>query len=298
MPTHKLADLKVGYACNNNCIHCVIAGLRPYGDRSTEDYKREMRESRARADLLVITGGEPTIRKDIFDLVSYAAFLGFHRITLQTNGRMFYYDDFASRMGSIARISYVVAVHAPTAQLHDRITQVKGSFDQTVQGIRNLRRLGQDVSGKVVISKLNSGLLPDIARLLVSLEVEDACFAFPHPMGNAMVFFDDVVPNITETSKSLHKAIDVCESNGIHASSEGFPFCLMRGYEDRISELTVPEREMDDIRDFYPDFNERELREGRAKGPSCASCRHNSSCKGPWKEYPQKFGWDEFVPVR
>jgi len=298
MAGHKLADLKVGYACNNNCIHCVIAGLRSYGDRTTAEYKQEMSDARTRADLLVITGGEPTIRKDILDLVSHAAFLGFKRITLQTNGRMFCYMDFASGMASIARIGYVVAIHAPEAGLHDRITQVKGSFGQTVQGMRNLRGLGQDVSAKVVISKLNSGLLPEISHLLASLDVADVCFAFPHPMGNAMVFFDEVVPNITETARSLHKAIDFCDSKGMHVMSEGFPFCLMSGYERCISELNVPEREMNDIRDFYPDFNEIERTKGRAKAPSCASCRHDLSCSGPWKEYPQKFGWSEFVPVR
>lgn len=298
MTGHKLADLKVGYACNNNCIHCVIADLRSYRDRTTEEYKQEMRDSRSRADMLVITGGEPTIRKDIYDIVSYASSLGFTHITMQTNGRMFCYMDFAARMSSIARLGYVVAVHSHDAGVHDRITRVNGSFDQTVQGIRNLRRLGQNVSGKIVLSKLNHSSLPELAGLLASLNVEHLCFAFPHAMGNARAFFDDVVPNITETAKSLHRAIDLCRSRGIHAMSEGFPFCLMRGYEDCVSECTVPEREMNDIENFYLDFNEVERKEGRAKGPSCASCKRDSSCIGPWREYPEKFGWGEFVPVK
>ena len=73
----KKVDIKMGYSCNNDCIHCVIqdfkdaciASGRPV-DLTTEEYEREMEESREKGcDFIVFTGGEPTMRKDLLYLL-------------------------------------------------------------------------------------------------------------------------------------------------------------------------------------------------------------------------------------
>ena len=74
------ADIKVGYSCNNDCIHCVIAGKRrdiirssKKPDRTTEEVFEEIRQAKKNGvSRVVLTGGEITIRSDVFDIVRFA----------------------------------------------------------------------------------------------------------------------------------------------------------------------------------------------------------------------------------
>ena len=46
-----------------------------------------------------------------------------------------------------------------------------------------------------------------------------------------------------------------------------------------------------------PDYTEARRNEGKIKGPPCEACAWRDQCEGPWREYPEHFGWDEFRPV-
>ena len=94
----KRLDLKVGYTCNNNCRFCVVADKRKFGDLTTKELKKQMEEGRKTCEDIVFTGGEPTIRKDIFELVRYAKKLKFDTIQIQTNGRMFASKKFCEKI--------------------------------------------------------------------------------------------------------------------------------------------------------------------------------------------------------
>ncbi len=298
MKLPKVADVKVGYSCNNNCIHCVIANKRNLGDRTTNEYKKEMKGARKNAEMIVITGGEPTMREDIFELVSYAKTLGFQRIFMQTNGRLFSYREFAEKMVGITGIDYVVAIHAHNVKIHDYITRVPGSFEQTVQGIKNLVELKQHVSGKVVISKPNYKFLPDITKLLTRLDVSSINFAFPHPMGNAWRYFDEVVPKISDVAPYVHKAIDLSKSQDstIFEAVEAIPLCFMQGYDKYVAELHMFPVELRDLDYRNFDFEQWRKTEGKLKGPQCVKCKRNSICEGTWREYTKKYGFKEFIP--
>jgi MoaA/NifB/PqqE/SkfB family radical SAM enzyme len=155
------ADIKLGYTCNNNCIHCVITDQKEHAlknrgnqDRSTEEYKKELYDSMSNGCRAVtFTGGEPTIRKDLQELLAYAKSLGYI-INMQTNGRAFHSKAFAKGMAPFD-IHYTIALHGHNEKLHDHITRAKDSFNQTVKGIKNLAELKQEIFGKTVISKFN-----------------------------------------------------------------------------------------------------------------------------------------------
>jgi hypothetical protein len=80
--------------------------------------------------------------------------------------------------------------------------------------------------------------------------------------------------------------------------TEAIPLCLMSGYERCVAERIIPDTRISDYKHMIDDFTVVRQNEGKAKGPGCASCRLCGSCEGPWKEYPELFGWDEFTPVR
>lgn len=300
-------DLKVGYSCNNNCIHCVIKANQDNClnndisiNRTTAECKEEILDAfRQGARSLTLTGGEPTIRRDIFDIISYANSLGFN-IGMQTNGRAFYYKSFSEAISKNNISVFVIAVHSNRPEIHDKITRKKNSFIQTVTGIRNLRALGQTIHAKIVLSKLNYDHIKDLVEFLYSdLGVKDIFVAFPHGSGNAWKYKEKVIPKYSEIMPHINKMLDyVVSQKELHLELETFPFCIISGYPDFFKELpkeisTVGMKNLDsDTLDWNlirPMI--------KTKTDKCNSCRYFEKCEGPWDDYARLYGTDEFHPL-
>jgi hypothetical protein len=71
----------------------------------------------------------------------------------------------------------------------------------------------------------------------------------------------------------------------------------MGGYERYVAERIIPDTMIFDAETVIKDYTHTRRTEGKVKGPSCPKCRHFSYCEGPWREYPELFGWSEFKPV-
>lgn len=307
----RLVDIKVGYSCNNNCIHCVIAGHRerllsekhPL-DRTTGEIKKLILDAEKKgAESVTLTGGEPTIRKDFFELLEFASGRGID-VNLQTNGRVFCLPSFAERTMTIAPgLKFVVALHHTKPGVHDRITRAKGSWKQTFEGMRNIKNLGGNVSLKVVLSRFNYKNLPELVLLAEKIGVRDMPVAFPHGMGNALKYWDEVVPSYTEIKPWTVKATKLAEKKGIRMSYEAVPFCFLRGYEKLASEIRYLqdwlENKTTELRQVGdPDIDwQEERRSIKRKPEKCKKCRYFKVCEGMWEEYLGFYGTGEFKPV-
>jgi len=300
-------DLKVGYSCNDACIHCVVDDfrdiLRETGrlqDKSTEEILAELADARARGDVVVVTGGEPTIRRDLREILRYARELGFE-IVMQSNGRGFKDPELVADCARMGGISYCIALHGPGPEVHDRVTTRPGSYAETVQGIANLVRSGQEVTGKVVLSKWNYAVLPETISRLIELGVRHVSIAFPHAQGRARKLWDEVVPRYRDVVPYLHQAIDRLQAAGGSADSETLLFCHMEGYEHTITEIGQQLEEYVEINQYGSDRgaeNWCNIRlQIKEKFAQCPACRFFQVCEGPWNEYSQFFGGEEFVPI-
>lgn len=142
----QLIDLKVGFSCNNNCIHCVISDKTKEKDLSLEQIKELVNgyiEQYGEIQL-TLTGGEVTIRKDFIQLMDYVKEKKSEgKITfadMQTNARMLSHNDRA--MAAAEAIDFfLVAIHSSIPAIHDTITGANGSFEQTKQAIINLKNM-------------------------------------------------------------------------------------------------------------------------------------------------------------
>jgi pyruvate-formate lyase-activating enzyme len=295
----KRADIKVGFSCNNHCLFCVQGEKRKkVGDKTLREIKKELKQAIMDCQEVVLTGGEPTIRPDFLEIVSFAKKLGFITIQIQSNGRMFSYQDFCEKLIKAGANEFSPALHGHIPELHDYLTNSKGSFQQTVQGIKNLKKLGQKVVTNTVVTKSNYRHLPEIAQLLINLGVDQYQFAFVHPLGSAFKNFESIIPRMTLIEPFVKKGLDVgIEKNKI-VMTEAIPYCFMQGYENYVAERIIPETKIFDYQKVDENFTRTRQTEGKAKGPRCQECLHNKICEGPWREYPEKFGWEEFIPVK
>jgi len=291
-------DLKIGFSCNNSCKFCVQGDKRKfYKEKTLDEIRRILEKSRKDSSSVVFTGGESTIYPDFLKFVCIAKSLGFQKIQIQTNGRRFAYIGFCIDCIKAGANEFCVAIHGHNAKIHDYLTGCPGSFSQSTRGIRNLKSLGTRVACNTVITKTNFCFLPQIANLLVGLNVDQFQFAFPHILGKAAENKSWLVPKISEVMDYVKKGLDIGINADKEVMTEAVPYCFMQGYEEYIAEKIIPETTVFDADFVVESYSRYRKEKGKAKGPNCRGCRYYSDCEGPWREYPEIFGWDEFKPI-
>lgn len=296
-PAIERVDVKTGFHCNNKCRFCVQGTKRQeYGDKTTEEVKQTLREARQDSDSIVFTGGEVSIRKDFLELVAYARTLEFRIIQIQTNGRMFAYKSFCEETIAAGANEFSPALHGHTEALHDFLTGAQGSYKQTCKAIQNFRALGKPVITNSVITRSNYRHLVELAMLLIRLGADQYQFAFVHPCGTADSLFFSTVPRMTFIEPFVKKGLAVGLNRGMVALTEAIPFCFMQGFENCVAERFIPRTKIFDATFVLEDYTEFRWREGKAHGPQCKVCSWKMMCEGPWREYPEHYGWSEFVP--
>lgn len=162
--------------CNLKCVHCYAQSEdRDYaGEMSTEEAKVMIDDlAEFGAPVLLFSGGEPTIRKDLVELMKYAKSKGM-RVVISTNGTLIT-EEKAKQYAEVG-LSYVGVSLDGGPETHDKFRGLPGSFDKAIAGIRNAKAAGIKVGLRMTINKRN---WRDINELFDIMEAEDiprACF--------------------------------------------------------------------------------------------------------------------------
>jgi radical SAM protein with 4Fe4S-binding SPASM domain len=130
-------DLALTYRCNNDCAHCYNARPRSFPELSTEEWKSILDKLwQIGIPHVVFTGGEPTLRQDLAELVAHAGRNG--QITgLNTNGRRLANKKFVDQLveAGLDHVQITVESHDPA--IHDHMVLARGAWTQTMAGVRN-----------------------------------------------------------------------------------------------------------------------------------------------------------------
>lgn len=157
-------------ACDLRCIHCGAEAGEPAEDElSTEEALRAIDNmTEAGTKHLLIAGGEPLVRKDIFTLAEY----GSKRLSVGINTNGFSLDrSVAERLRDAGVNQIRVSLDGATSETHDLI-RGKGSFERAVEAIQTCVSRGfPDVGIEATISSLNYDELPDMVKLASDLGV-------------------------------------------------------------------------------------------------------------------------------
>lgn len=176
-PKLQLVAWEITRSCNLFCDHCRASALQgPYTNEfSTEECFRLVDDIlKVGSPILILTGGEPLLREDIFDVAEYASSKGL-RVVMGTNGTLIT-EETAAKMkaASVARIG--VGLDFPNAVMEDKFRGHEGAFEAAIEGIKNARRAGIGVQINATITKLNVGYLEEL--LLLAKELGAVAF---HP---------------------------------------------------------------------------------------------------------------------
>ena len=166
----RLVFWEVTKGCNLRCIHCRASAteLSSPTDLSTRTALGIIDQiAEAANPILVLSGGEPLYRLDIFQLARYATDKGL-RVALATNGTLV--TKHVARMivdAGVKRVS--ISLDGADALTHDSFRGIPGAFDAALYGLRNLKSLGMSVQINMTIARHNARQLPQVLELAKSL---------------------------------------------------------------------------------------------------------------------------------
>ncbi|MEK6590445.1 MAG: radical SAM protein [Nitrospinota bacterium] len=154
--------------CNLRCAHCYLDASYLTGDLtdelSTEECFRlvdQMAEVNPKA-VLIMTGGEPLLRKDIFEISRYASEKGFLTV-LGTNGIPIT-ADIALKIKENGIKGVGVSIDSLQAEVHDSFRGIKGAWNNTIKGIEEIKRVGLEFQIQTTVTKGNYDEIPSIVE--------------------------------------------------------------------------------------------------------------------------------------
>lgn len=156
--------------CNLSCVHCRASATNgPYAGELDTHQALTLLDQIAEVGqpIIILTGGEPLLREDIFDIASHGDSLGL-RMVMAPNGTLIT-REIADRMAAsgIRRIS--ASIDGANKEFHDRFRGVEGAFDAAIQGIEYVKAAGIEFQINTTITKTNLDQIPEILELAEQL---------------------------------------------------------------------------------------------------------------------------------
>ena len=194
--------------CNLKCIHCYAQAKDQFFDNelTTEEGKNLIDDlSRFKVPVLLLSGGEPTIREDLPELAAYAVEKGM-RAVISTNGTLI--TQQMARVLKDIGLSYVGISLDGMEEINDRFRGVKGAFRSALEGIKNCQEAGIKVGLRFTVNKFNVGEIENIFNLLEDMEIPRVCFYHLVYAGRGSKLVEDDLTH-DETRKAVDLIMDL-----------------------------------------------------------------------------------------
>lgn len=180
--------------CNLNCVHCrAAATCGPYtGELDTAaSFALLDQIAEVGQPIVILTGGEPLLREDIFEIADYGTRLGL-KMVMAPNGTLLT-ETMAQKMSDsgIQRIS--ISLDGATAESHDGFRGVPGAFESALRGIEAAKSAGIEFQINTTITQLNAGEIPEILKLAENLGAVALHIFLLVPTGRGKYIIDQAI---------------------------------------------------------------------------------------------------------
>ena len=278
--------IRISTRCNNNCIFCNVDRTEHHDPQTVARTITDIPPSAAE---VVITGGEPTIDKNLFKYIRMISEVAPRaHITVQTNGMMCRYADYVEKLRGAGVSKAIVSVPACDQATYESLTG--GSFEHFETGLSNLAQSPLSLVLNCLVHAKNFKCLPAAAEWITtrfsgSLSV---CVSTLIPMGR-MQNRPDLFVKYSDAAPMIEDFVDILTRQGVPlmiCGMYGFPPCVLGRLAQYSETLTYLNP------NCHGELGEQEF----AKPESCANCRLDNICLGVWKAYADTFGFDELKP--
>ena len=204
-PALRLLFWETTKSCNLSCQHCraVPRSARdPLELTTAESFQLIDQVADVARPVLVLSGGEPLARPDIYDIAAYGLAKGF-RMALATNGTLVD-DEVARRIRETGFSRVAVSLDGAVAETHDRFRGLPGSHASAIAGVRRLRGEGVSVQINSTIAKHNVGELPQLLDLALALGADALHIFMLVPVGCGVQLAETAMLPADEYERVLH----------------------------------------------------------------------------------------------
>lgn len=284
-------DLRTGFRCNQACRFCDQEALRAaHGEASLAEVEVALARLPHREGL-VLAGGEITLRSDLLDLLGLARHAGFQRIALQTNGSVLAAAGAAAALRAAGLTDVALALHAPTAAVHDWLTRTPGSFKRAVASARRSVAAGLGLRVNTVLTRTGAPLLAETVGVAGALGARSVRAHVGREVGAAVGEARMLLPRWELLAEPIRAAAERARAEGVELDVVGLPPCVA---PDVLALLG-------DRRDVAQPDRESAIAVEPAAAPfwpaPCTHCALRPICPGVDAAYVARWGTEELRPA-
>jgi MoaA/NifB/PqqE/SkfB family radical SAM enzyme len=272
-------DLMLNRKCNTNCIFCYLHGVPDHCSDFSLSRIRSVLDKGAEMGLreVYLSGGEPTLREDLAEIISYARRGGYDHIKMMTNGLRLSYPAYLRRLADAGLDEIAFSLHGGDARTHDIHTCYRGSFGLITTAISNALEAGMRVEINSVITRFNIGRMDAILDYAISKGIHHVHLQLvvPNSPGNKKIYPD--VADITKYFSALSKY----SGRISHLTFAFIPFCYLRGMEGTIGRFDFTQPFFSNATQLFEDWA-ASLLDAKVVRDGCRKCPDFSVCRGHW----------------
>ncbi|UCG45872.1 MAG: radical SAM protein [Candidatus Bathyarchaeota archaeon] len=200
-------DLALTFRCQNNCIHCYTGGPQEIPELDTNQWRKIInRLKRIGVFIVTFTGGESTLRNDLPELLKHAQDQGIVS-GLITNGRRLKEAGYVKKLVDAGLDFVQITLESHDSQIHDSITCKKGSWQETVEAIKNVVPTPIYATTNTTLNKRNAGSFLETIEFLHNLGLKTfGCNSIIYS-GNAPMVADEFALTVDELKELLPRIL-------------------------------------------------------------------------------------------
>lgn len=303
----KSAELKVSYTCNMGCRFCWVGDRRTVSPLSNQEQEEGLAYiyNNPSIEEIHISGGEPTLRKDLSSLLEKIKQKKFKAVVMHTNALAFADPEYAKKVTPYLTHA-VISLQAATPERHEYITRLKGKFDVQLEGIQNVIGQGVHVAINTVMARSTLPDLPKLADLLSGLKIAAWFVTFPFITGWAKKMQEELLPHsLKEVQEHLLPALQIAIEKKLLVVPNGLPFCY---FPDNVPLFIAATQQLHQL-GLCGFGSQRKMIDSNEQGDlakafaheviaiqhtqTCTECCFKGICNGFWPELLEKQGWPQ-----
>ncbi len=287
----KALEVLLGYGCNEACAFCSqdLAWRRAPGLPFPLVARELFLAAKDGYTSVCFTGGEPTLRKDLPEMLALSRKLGFEYRRVQTNGVKLAEPGFVESLQAAGANYFRVSLHGHTPEVHDALVKVPGALAKAADGLARLKERGIGVGLNFVLTAANHSVLPEFCAAFLDQGLRDFVVIYPLYEGDLVHHESAMRVSMADAAASVRRAIGEFDRRGApRPRLLNFTPCAAPELSDQMlawsaHSLLVVDAEHRPI-DLYMASHD-----DRLQPSGCAACSLASECLGFKRSYLARF---------
>lgn len=204
--------LELTKKCNQDCLYCYNVwkadDTYPREELDTDNYIALLDKiiNEVRPKRLTLSGGEPLLREDIFEIIDFINKKGID-INIITNGTLLNKEKINNLLEKGVKL-FELSLLGSTPEIHEGLTNYKNSWEKIIANIKEIKKQGGKIVAVVVLTKKNINDVKNIIEILIALDVNGIMVNRVNIGGRGIRYMDKLIPEAND----LEKAFEIINS--------------------------------------------------------------------------------------